>query len=332
MHLADLAVVLDRQDGVISRGQLLAGGAQVHDIQRWLRRNELRRVLPGVFLSHTGHPTWRQRAWLAVRWAEPAALARDSAVRAAGGRAGAERDPIQLLVGTGRKLQTPDWIVLHRCHDLDSAVRWTASPPRQREEQAALDLALEHLARGGNGAHLAAVAALTEPVQARRTTALRLLSALDERQRVAHRAWLAGVIVDIGSGATSVLERGFVHRVQRPHALPAARLQVADQTTSGAVIRDALVLRRQVIELDGRAFHQGAARRDADLERDLDAATAGLGTTRLGWGQVYDRPCVTAGKVGALLVSRGWAGPPRACAPSCVAPAIFARALDVSRR
>lgn len=328
MQFSDFAAALDRQDGVITRGQLLAGGAQVHDIQRWLRRNELRRVLPGVFLTHTGQPTWHQRAWLAVLWAEPAALARSSAVRAAGGRAGAEREPIHLLVGAGRKLQAPDWIVLHRCQDLESAVLWTASPPRQREEQAALDLALEHLARGGLDPHLAAVAALAEPVQARRTTAVRLLSALDERQRIAHRAWLTGVVLDIGSGATSVLEQGFVRRVQRPHALPAARLQVANRTTSGAVIRDALMLGRQVVELDGRAFHQGAARRDADLERDLDAATAGLGTTRLGWGQVYDRSCVTAGKLGALLASRGWAGQPRACSSSCLAPAIFARALN----
>jgi predicted methyltransferase len=40
----------------------------------------------------------------------------------------------------------------------------------------------------------------------------------------------------------------------------------------------------QVVELDGRLFHDSADARDADLDRDLDAAVERLGTVRLGWG------------------------------------------------
>jgi len=70
------------------------------------------------------------------------------------------------------------------------------------------------------------------------------------------------------------------------------------------------------LELDGRLFHDTAGQRDRDFERDLDAAVEGGHTVRLSWGQVYDRPCSTAGKVSRLLVRHGWppAGP---CGSGC---------------
>lgn len=284
-------------------------------------------------MNHTGELTWNQRAWTATLWAEPAALAWSTAVRAAGGhltllpheRTKGER--FHLLVDGDRHLDPPPCIVLHRCRAFAEQVLISTSPPRQRLEDAALDLALAHLATGSRSAHLDAVASLAEPIQSWRTTPGRLLTALERRTRVPDRGWLTGVITDLSDGANSVLEQGYLRRVERPHGLPAALRQVAHDTMSGTVRRDALVLGTHVVELDGRAFHQGASRRDGDLERDLDAATLGLGSTRLGWGQVYDRPCVTAGKVGALLAAHGWKGCPTSCGPGCVATSVFRRAL-----
>lgn len=63
-----------------------------------------------------------------------------------------------------------------------------------------------------------------------------------------------------------------------------------------------------VVELDGRLFHDAATGRDRDLERDLDTATDGRSTVRLGWGQVFERPCTTAAKVGRLLQLAGLVG------------------------
>ena len=61
----------------------------------------------------------------------------------------------------------------------------------------------------------------------------------------------------------------------------------------------------------------GPAARDRDLERDLDAAVdADRLTLRIGWGQVYDRPCSTARKVARALSNRGWTGAVTQC-PSC---------------
>lgn len=62
------------------------------------------------------------------------------------------------------------------------------------------------------------------------------------------------------------------------------------------------------MELDGRLDHSAL---DRDLERDLETATSGRRSVRLGWGRVYDRPCRTAALIARLLVLGGWGGGPK---------------------
>lgn len=70
---------------------------------------------------------------------------------------------------------------------------------------------------------------------------------------------------------------------------------------------------RQVVEVDGRLFHDSSAARDRDLERDLDTALGGTDTVRLGYGQVLARPCATAVKLARLFQLRGGEGRPTSC-------------------
>lgn len=111
-----------------------------------------------------------------------------------------------------------------------------------------------------------------------------------------------------------MLEHGYLTRVERPHGLPRAGRQVRERTPGGPVIRDASYDDYGVIvELDGRADHTSAGDRDRDLERDLAVALDGRLTVRLGWGQVFDRPCRTAERVAGALRSRGWRGDLTGC-------------------
>ena len=71
------------QAGVVARAQLRTLDLEPHDIRRLIRRRELSVIHPGVYLDHTGDPTWLQRAWAAVLFCWPAALAAESAMRAA---------------------------------------------------------------------------------------------------------------------------------------------------------------------------------------------------------------------------------------------------------
>ncbi|GGM94264.1 hypothetical protein GCM10009721_20640 [Terrabacter tumescens] len=84
MDLSSATRVLRSQDGVLSRAQALECGLDDNDLERFLRRRRLARVHPGVYVDHTGAPTWPQLAWAAVLFHWPAALAGTSALRAHG--------------------------------------------------------------------------------------------------------------------------------------------------------------------------------------------------------------------------------------------------------
>jgi hypothetical protein len=241
----------------------------------------------------------------------PAALCHRPALRAADGPGRRDVEgPLHVAIDRDRSPQPPPGVRLHRLAGLDAKVQWNLGPPRIRMEEAVIDVAAEA------GDDFAAVAVLADAVQSRRTTAERLQLALSGRSRVARRSFLEAVIQDVAAGTCSVLEHGYLDRVERPHGLPSAGRQVRD-SARGPVYRD-VEYRRQglVVELNGRLFHDNAVDYDQDLERDLDVALSGRETVRLGWGQVFRRPCRTAVSIGALLQSRGWEGKPVPC-PDC---------------
>jgi len=312
----DLPILLTRRSGVVSRPQLLALGLAPQDIRRLLRRRDLVVLTPGVYLDHTGEPTWLQESWGAVLALWPAALCHQSALRAADGpgRRDVER-PLHVAVDRDRSPEPPPGVRLHRLADLDAKVQWNLCPPRIRIEEAVIDVAAEA------GDDFAAVAVLSDAVQSRRTTAERMGSALSGRSRIPRRGFLEAVLQDIAAGTCSVLEHGYLDRVERPHRLPRAGRQVRD-SARGPVYRD-VDYRDEglVVELNGRLFHDNAVDYDQDLERDLDLALSGRATVRLGWGQVFRRPCRTAVRIGALLQSRGWQGGPVPCS-DCSQPGV----------
>ena len=217
---------------------------------------------------------------------------------------------IHVAVDRHRKVVAPDGVQVHRMVGLQERALWNLGPPRLRYEEAALDVALDA------GSDFEALAVLASVCQSRRTTARRLLAAVSARHRVPRRAWLAGVLSDVADGTCSVLEHGYLTRVERAHDLPRARRQVRNLSSTGVVYRD-VDYGELVVELDGRLFHDSTAQRDRDFERDLDAAVDGRSTVRLSYGQVIHRPCSTAGRLGALLTARGWPGTPRPCGPDC---------------
>ena len=200
---------------------------------------------------------------------------------------------------------------MHRRTGLDDDVLWNLGPPRVRYELAALDVAI------AADTDLEAISVLAKAVQSRRTTARRLLDTTTKRKRLPRRDWTTQVLRDIAEGTCSVLEHGYLTRVERPHGLPRARRQVGDAGRVGRIYRDVSYAEPVEIELDGRLFHDSAEGRDRDFDRDLLTQVEGRLTTRLSWGQVFDRPCWTAGQVGLLLQRHGWAGSPTACGPDC---------------
>lgn len=309
-----LAYVLRRQSGITHVRQLTDAGVTDSDIQQMLRRRLLVRVRPGVYADQTGELSIVQRAWVATLVPRRGAIADASALelaeRANGDRL---RLPIHLAVPSHCTVGAdPDYVVVHHVARLEGKVHWSASPPRMRAEFAALRVASQATTEADR------IAVLADAVNKRLTTTKALRSALAELPALPHRALLRDLLEDLSSGACSVLEHAYLTRVERAHGLPSAGRQVRRTNGGRTQFRDAEYTEFGVaVELDGRAFHEGISAWDRDHERDLDDLVAGREAIRLGYGQVMDRACATAGKVAAVLRRRGWTGVLTKCSSEC---------------
>jgi hypothetical protein len=309
-----LVPYLQDQAGVVSRAQALTAGLRPDQLARLVRRRELARLHRGVYLDHTGEPSWSQRAWAAVLACGPAALSHGSALRVVEGPGSRRHEtPVELVVDHRRRPVAPSHgIVVHRSRNLEERVQWHLGPPRVRYDEAVIDVA----ARATSD--LDALGELARAVQGRRTTAARLQLVVDARAWLPRRDWLGAVLDDVAAGACSVLEHGYLTRVERVHGLRVARRQVQDRIGAGTVYRDVEYAGGLVVELDGRLFHDSTAQRDRDLDRDLDAAAVSdKRSVRVGYGQVFDRACWTAVRIELLLRRVGWTGQSRPCSPDC---------------
>ncbi|MCH1865329.1 type IV toxin-antitoxin system AbiEi family antitoxin domain-containing protein [Nocardioides sp. CFH 31398] len=299
--------LLDRQDGVISRRQAVAAGVRPKDLCRMVDTGRWSRPTTGVLVDHCGPLTGPQRAWVAVLSCWPAGLYGASVLRPP-----SASGPVHVAIERRRsRPRTPPWVVVKRLTRFDETVRLTTSPPRQRLEDAVLCLAAD--ARDD----LAAVGVLAQACGDRRTTPERLLAALELRPRLTRRTWIAAVPTDLRAGTTSVLEHGYLVRVERAHGLPRASWQDRVVTSSGTRYRDASYDGQAVVELDGRAHHASATQREDDLQRDLELAAQGGATVRLGYRQVFGATCRTTVLVVRFLRSRGVRVEPHPCGSGC---------------
>ena len=123
---------------------------------------------------------------------------------------------------------------------------------------------------------------------------------------------------DAEDGALSVLEYRYVHRVERPHGLPAARRQARIRQRTGNRYLDNLYEDYGVcVELDGTAAHP-ADEQWRDKRRDNANMIRDIVTLRFGFLELGDRRCESAADVAAVLRRRGWPGSPHPCArPAC---------------
>lgn len=309
-----IAELLSLQSGVISRHQVLAAGGVDHDVARLLRRRIWARIHDGVYVDHTGEPSWEQRAWAAVLYHWPAALDGASALTAHGVRATGPRPPgppIEVAIDRTRSVGETLGIAVKRRADFDSQAQMNRCPPRVRVEHAVLTVASRLPDEDG------AVGVLADACQRRHTTPDRLVDALRRRPKLSHRRLLLSILEDVASGAYSVLERRYLLRVERPHGLPTGSRQRRVRVGRRVHYRDVEYLRLgTTVELDGRLGHEATTDRWADLDRDMDAAVSGGLTLRIGWRQVLN-PCRLAAAVARILVARGWTGSPRPCRRGC---------------
>lgn len=319
-----LAGLIQSQDGVLSRRQVVAMGGSDNDIETALRRRRWARMHNGVYVDHTGAPTWRQRAWAAALCHWPAALSGRSALIAHGLVKARSSEVIELVVPCSRRVDDPPGISTSRLAAYEEVVLAQLSPPRVRIEHAVLTVA------SGSATEDAAVAVIADSCQQRRTTPARLAAALGAMTRLPRRRLLVEVLEDVATGAYSALELRYLRDVERAHGLPTGRRQRREEVdgSSGVVFRDVAYEEQEaLVELDGRLGHESASDRWADLARDLVATATGRVTLRAGWRQALE-PCRLAYLIAQVLWARGWRGELRRCGSECRLPDV-ARVKDI---
>lgn len=237
----EIEALLAHQDGVIARSQTLAAGCSPTQVARLLRRRDWIPVHPGVYVNHTGPLTWRQRAWAAVLACAPAALEGWSAIRAHEGPGRRDHDddaPIRVVVRHGRQKAAPDGVRVRGSRRFDESVQMHLSPPRQRYDDAIIELA------DRTEDDLRALAILADACGGRRTSATRLLTRMDTMSRLSRRSWLAEVLLDVAESTCSVLEQAYLARVERAHGLPRGLRQVeAHDGQDRRMLREVVLVR-----------------------------------------------------------------------------------------
>lgn len=291
------AALVAAQAGVVSRQQLLGMGFSGRVIGRFTVDGLLAQVVPGIYVAGS-QLSWLGRAWAGVLLGGP------GTVLGMGSAAflhelGAE--PTEITVFANRdRVPRSGWRFIR------AARSGTGEPPRTRLDATVIDLCAE-------ADEDALAALLAQAISNRRTTPRRLLAELAKRSRFPHRRLVREVLGDVALGAHSALERRFLVGVERAHGLPTAKRQrhVHQNHRVDAWFEEYGVL----AELDGK-LHTGAQVL-RDMARDNDHAALGLITQRYGWHDVAGvNACLTAHRLGQLLMLRGWEGPVQPC-PRC---------------
>jgi hypothetical protein len=326
--------LLDLQYGVISRGQALECGISEDAIRVRLRNGRWQRLAAGVYATFSGEPPRPAFIWAGLLAAGPdAAISHQTAAelyrlgrrpaRAIHVTVPAER---QVRRGTGaapraratgrigRSLTDRDVppLIVHRSAWVALARHPVLLPPRTRIEETVADLT-QCAATFDE-----AFGWISQACGSRLCTASQIRGALERRKKLRFRAELLGALGDVREGVLSPLEYRYVHGVERPHGLPAARRQVM-VTLDGRrryldnLYQDYLL----VVELDGAVAHP-VAERWRDIRRDNSLQVMGLRPLRFGWSDVTGRRCYVAAQVAAILAQRGWPGPVRRCSPGCL--------------
>lgn len=306
--------LLAAQGNAIARRQSEDSGIDPRAMRRRVRNGRWQRLQRGVYAAFSGDPARETLLWAALLRAGPdAVLSHHTAAE----RHGLIDEPSSLISITvpaashpGRRARIPG-VAIRRSDAILRTRHPTMLPPCTRVEDTVLDLI--EIAPTFHDAY----GWICRAIGRRRTTADRIALAMSARKKMRWRREIAIALGDAKAGALSVLEYRYVHRVERPHRLPAARRQARIRQSTGNRYLDNLYEEFGVcVELDGTAAHP-ADEQWRDKRRDNANTIGGLVSLRFGVLDLGERRCETASEVAKLLRRRGWTGSPQPCRPGC---------------
>jgi hypothetical protein len=305
---------LEIQAAAFARRQGADVGVDPETMRTRVRSGRWQRLHRGVYATFSGDPARETVLWAALLRAGPDAVLSHQTAAERHGLIDEPSPVITITVPASRhpaQVKIPG-VIVHRSDAILRTRHPAMLPPCTRVEDTVLDLI------GDAPTFDDAYVWICRAIGRRRTTADRIHRAMDARKKLRWRRELLVALGDADGGALSLLEYRYVHRVERPHGLPAARRQARIRQRTGNRYLDNLYEEFGVgVEIDGTAAHP-ADEQWRDKRRDNANAVRGIVTLRFGLLDLGDRRCQTAADVAAVLRKRGWTGDARPCSsPTC---------------
>jgi very-short-patch-repair endonuclease len=306
--------LIAQQAGAVACNQSAEADINPHAMRNKVGNGRWQRLHRGVYATFSGDPSRETVLWAALlRAGAGAVLSHQTAAE----RHGLMDEPNRVITITVPASRHPGQekitgVVIYRSDAIVRKKHPAMLPPCTRVEDTVLDLI--QVAATLDDAY----GWISRAIGRRRTTAERICVAMAARKKMRWRKEITLALGDADEGVLSVLEYRYVHRVERPHGLPAARRQAKIRQRTGNTYLDNLYEEYGVCaELDGTAAHP-ADELWRDKHRDNENMARGIGTLRFSWSDVSDRSCQTAATVAAVLNHHGWRGSPHACSrPGC---------------
>jgi very-short-patch-repair endonuclease len=300
----ELAWLLYRQDGVIARSQVLR-----HMSEKALRvrlgTGRWRYAARGVYVTHNGPVTRRQRRWIAVLAVagqdRSAVLAGPSALETHG-LTGHRVDAMHvLLVAPGRDRDAPAGVVVHRTSRLVRAdLHGVGSPPCTTPARSVVDAA--QWASTDDQARVIVAAAF----QQRRVGQAEVRAVLRRMPRARRRRLIREVAADAAGGSHSLPEAAFLRLLHRA-GLPDPSRQIRRRDARGRVRYLDVYFEEWGlhIEIDG-GQHMEVREWWSDMRRQNELWIPGDRVLRFPSWAIRHRPDEVVAQIRAALIAAGW--------------------------
>jgi hypothetical protein len=220
---------LRAQASAIARRQGPDVGVDPETMRTRVRSGRWQRLQRGVYATFSGDPARETVLWAALLRAGPdAVLSHQTAAE----RHGLTDEPASIITITVPASKRParvkiPGVVIHRSDTILRTRHPAMLPPCTRIEDTVLDLI--QVAASFDEAY----AWICRAIGRRRTTADRIRTAMDTRKKMRWRREISMALGNADAGALSLLEYRYVHRVERPHGLPAAARQARIRQRTG---------------------------------------------------------------------------------------------------
>lgn len=295
----DIGRLVSARGGVLHRDDLLAERPH-HLLDRSVSGGHLVRVLPRTYVG-AGEMTDLALARAVARYADGRGALSHLTALWLWDLVDAPGRPMHLTVRPTSGLRPTPVLRVHRAYapPIDDAAR------RLRRGLPVVGLERALVASWPLLASEQARAVVLRAVRDRRTTADRLMAELAVTPRLAQRAALAAMLDLLAAGCQSELELFGLRYVFSGPAFAGIRAQYPVRLGTHTAYLDLAVDDVRVgVELDGAAYHDGAAAREHDRRRDVALAAAGWMVLRFGYRRVVDDPDGVRREVSAVLAVR----------------------------